>query len=129
MLNRRAFAKRLASSVIGLAGLAYAAACAYLWTHQRALIYLPDAAVLRTPRDLGIEFREIAIPVAERSIINAWWLPADSGGSGGVTVLYLHGNDGNLGSEVERVTGHPIIPSLGKRNFPTLNLWRVVDVR
>lgn len=87
----------------GLAALAYAAVCAYLWTQQRALIFLPQAAVFRTPADVGVQFRELSIPVADRSVINAWWLPVDSDRPPAATLLYLRGNDGNLGLEVDRL--------------------------
>lgn len=87
----------------GLAALAYATACACLWIQQRTLIFLPQAAVLRTPADIGAEFRELNIPVADRGVVNAWWLPADSGSAGAATLLYLRGNDGNLGQEVNRL--------------------------
>jgi uncharacterized protein len=89
--------------VFGLGGVAYIAACAYLWTQQRALIFQPEAAVLRTPGELGIEFRAIAIPAPNKGVIQAWWLPSESRATGSATVLYLRGNDGNLGREVDRL--------------------------
>ena len=94
-------AKRLTFAVVGLVAVAYAAACAYLWTQQRALIFQPQATVLRNPGGVGAEFRELNIPVADGGVINAWWLPADSSAA---TLLYLRGNDGNLGLEVERLS-------------------------
>ena len=103
MVNRHPFVRRLALSVIGLAGVAYAAACVYLWTQQRALIFQPEAAVLRTPGDVGMEFRAIEIPAPDGGVIHAWWLPAHSRASAVGTVLYLRGNDGNLGREVTRL--------------------------
>ena len=87
----------------GIAGLLYAAACVYLWREQRQLIFLPQAVVRRTPADVGVEFGEVSIPVGERSAISAWWLPADSDQTAPAVLLYLRGNDGNLGQEVDRL--------------------------
>jgi uncharacterized protein len=101
LINR--LARRLILGAAGLAALAYTAVCAYLWAQQRALIFLPQTAVLRTPADVGAEFRELTIPVSDRGRINAWWFPVDSDRAPAVTLLYLRGNDGNLGLEVDRL--------------------------
>jgi hypothetical protein len=79
------------------------AACVYLWKEQRQLIFLPQAVVRRTPADVGVEFTEVSIPVGERSVISGWWLPADSDQTAPAVLLYLRGNDGNLGQEVDRL--------------------------
>jgi pimeloyl-ACP methyl ester carboxylesterase len=50
-----------------------------------------------------MEFREVSIPVGERSTLYAWWLPADSDQTATAVLLYLRGNDGNLGREVNRL--------------------------
>src|SRR5262245_31078816 len=52
---------------------------------------------------MGLEFREVSIPVGERSVLNAWWLPADTQQTAPAVLLYLRGNDGNLGQEVDRL--------------------------
>jgi hypothetical protein len=103
MSDRTKLVKRALITVLLLVGAGYAAACAYLWTQQRALIFLPESAVRRTPHDVGIDFRELNIAVNNRGVINAWWLPADPSLSAAVAVLYFHGNDGNLGRELERL--------------------------
>ena len=102
MSDRTKWVKRALITVL-LVGAGYAAACAYLWTQQRALIFLPESAVRRTPNDIGIDFRELNIAVNNRGVINAWWLPADPSLSAALAVLYFHGNDGNLGGELERL--------------------------
>ena len=54
------------------------------------------------------------IPVGERSALNAWWLPADSRQPVPAVLLYLRGNDGNLGQEVDR------LHALHRYGFPIL---------
>jgi len=103
MSDRTKLVKRALITVPLLVGVGYGVACAYLWTQQRALIFLPESAVRRTPYDIGVNFRELNIAVNNRGVINAWWLPADPSLSATVAVLYFHGNDGNLGGELERL--------------------------
>jgi pimeloyl-ACP methyl ester carboxylesterase len=92
---------------------AYAVLCGYLWARQRTLIFIPDATVARTPADLGLAYSEVRIPLGDGAFVYGWWLPANDASSG-ATLLYLHGNDGNLGFEVARLqalatSGHPIL--------------------
>lgn len=83
--------------------VAYAAAAAYLWTHQRTLIFLPAREVLRTPGDVGLRYEEVRIPVpgSDGAFLHGWWIP--SGDPAARTVLYLHGNDLNIGASVEPI--------------------------
>jgi uncharacterized protein len=94
---------RIVFSIVGVAALSYIVACTYLWHVQRHLIFMPEAPVDRTPADVGLEFVEVTIPVTEGSAIAAWWLPRYSVDSKSVVLLYLHGNDGNLGREMHRL--------------------------
>ena len=88
------------SSIVGVAALCYIAACMYLWHAQRQLIFIPDARVDVTPSAVGLQFVQVTIPLGEGSAITAWWLPsADTS----AVVLYLHGNDGNIGRELHRL--------------------------
>lgn len=102
-MDRTTFAKRLGLSVIALVGVAYVGVCAYLWTRQRELIFQPQAVLLRSPKDVGAEVEDLDIAVADGGVIHAWWLPGDSSMSAAATLLYLRGNDGNLGEEVDRL--------------------------
>jgi uncharacterized protein len=98
--DRQTPAKQAVVAILILA-LGYAGVCGYLWLQQRTLIYEPEAATQRTPRDVGIEFQALDIRIPGSGNIHAWWLPAT--GRASVGVLYLHGNDGNLGRELDRL--------------------------
>jgi pimeloyl-ACP methyl ester carboxylesterase len=91
------------SAIAGIVALGYIAACAYLWHTQRQLIFVPNALVDRTPADVGLEFVDLDIAVAAGSWMAAWWLPSRSADSDSAVLLYLHGNDGNLAGEVQRL--------------------------
>jgi uncharacterized protein len=121
--HRHRFAVRALVGAVGLLAGAYGAACAYLWAFQRELIFEPAATVRRTPRDVGDDFEAVRIPVATGGELQAWWLPAASTSAiqGETTILYLRGNDGNLGTEVDRLHalrrfGLPIL-AIGYRGY------------
>lgn len=105
---RHPFRPRTRAAGIALAAclaivLAYVGICAALWARQQALVFVPDPVVRRTPGDLGIPYVERSIPVGTHGVVAAWWLPSTRAAADNVALLYLHGNDGNLGQEVERL--------------------------
>ena len=66
----------------------------------RAFLYHPSTGESATPADLGLEFEAVALQAADGTDLHAWWVPrADASG----TVLFLHGNAGNLSNRVERL--------------------------
>jgi hypothetical protein len=81
----------------------YAAVCVYLWSQQRALIFLPEPVVRHTPTEFGLPYEDVTIPIGDGDVLYGWWLPSRLTPSTPVTVLYLRGNDGNLGMELPRL--------------------------
>lgn len=95
-------ALRIAFAFSLLIVIAYAGASWYLWTKQRELIFLPSPDVRRTPGDVGLKYEEVWLPVGGSSaLLNGWWL--ESADVRGATFLFLHGNDLNIGGNVEHV--------------------------
>lgn len=93
-------------SVLGffvLLVIGYGAACTYLWTKQRELIFFPSRDVARTPADVHMQYDEVWLPVGASpgASLHGWWL--QSGVAGAPVFLYLHGNDQNLGGNVEHI--------------------------
>jgi fermentation-respiration switch protein FrsA (DUF1100 family) len=78
---------------------AYLAICVYVWAVQRQYIFEPKPQWQTTPARVGLKSEEVNIPSgsgAERSSLDAWWIAAERPDA--PTVLYLHGNDKNIGS-------------------------------
>jgi pimeloyl-ACP methyl ester carboxylesterase len=86
--------------------------CLLFWQGAWQFLYRPTAAVARTPEAAGLDFSPVdfATNDAGETLIHGWWIPARAGatkkGSAAgaqdgrpahYTVLYLHGNVGNLG--------------------------------
>jgi pimeloyl-ACP methyl ester carboxylesterase len=66
------------------------------------LLYHPSAAVARTPASIGLSFDPVSFAVTDTGTpqLQGWWIAAN-GGEGRCTVLFLHGQDGNLGDTLD----------------------------
>jgi pimeloyl-ACP methyl ester carboxylesterase len=99
-------------SAAGMALLA-AAACAWItlcllfWQGSWQLLYHPAPAVSRTPASVGLAFDPVAFATTEAGVprLKGWWIPAAPGARSRYTVLYLHGQDGNLSNAVDDLAG------------------------
>lgn len=91
-----------ASVLLGLIG--YLGICTYLWAKQERLIFEPTPILQTNPERMGMSYQEFHIPSgkgAQRGELDAWWIPAAHGNS--FTLLYLHGNDRNISSNLSHV--------------------------
>ena len=73
---------------------------------QSWFIFEPDRRLHASPADFPFPIVEITVPVRlpnERlQYLHGWWIPAPSADA--KTVLYFHGNDGNISVSVDEVT-------------------------
>ncbi len=82
--------KRIFISILSI----YIGACLFLYFNQRNILYHPDTK-LDQPAQYGFNGAEaIKINTSDNVKITAWYAPAEEGKP---TILYLHGNAGNLG--------------------------------
>jgi len=90
-------------AILVLFALGYAGANWYLWHAQRELIFFPSRDVHLVPSSQGLPYEEVWIPVGSNpsARLNGWWLPAHDATA--PTLLYLHGNDFNLSSNLEHI--------------------------
>lgn len=90
--------------------LVAAAACAWLtlcflyWQGSWQLLYHPTSAVARTPASVGLASDPVAFAATEDGVprLKGWWIPGPPGANySRYTVLYLHGQTGNLGDSLD----------------------------
>ena len=92
----------MAALLVGL--LPYIGICTYMWATQEQFIFEPTPVLQSTPERMGMAFKEFHIPSGtgkERGELDSWWIPAAHGGV--ATLLYLHGNDHNISSNLAHV--------------------------
>jgi uncharacterized protein len=86
--------------------IAYALVCLATWVWQRHLIFEPERVLRASPADFKFPVVDVAVPAAGSRLgthtLHGWWMPSTAA-AGARTVLYLHGNDGNVSTSVDEV--------------------------
>lgn len=78
-----------------LAGaIGYMIVAVALFFLQRQFIFFPSSRVTTTPDDYGMSYESVSIPLESQENIHGWWVPNQQKNS--PTLLYLHGNGGNV---------------------------------
>jgi len=69
------------------------------------LLFFPQRALVRTPADVGLAYRDVSITAADGTALHGWWLPAtgDPSGAAKGTVFFLHGNAENISTHIASV--------------------------
>jgi pimeloyl-ACP methyl ester carboxylesterase len=91
-------------AIVAAAACAWLALCLLFWQGSWQLLYHPTALVTRTPASVGVAFDAVGFATTEAGELRlkGWWIPAAPGSRyGRYTVLYLHGQSGNLGDTVD----------------------------
>ena len=97
--RRRGYARRLAIAV----ALVYGVSCVGLYAAQRYLVFEPDTTLHTAPADYPFPVQDIALAGEPRQTLHGWWVAAPNPQA--KVVLYLHGNDGNVSTNMDGVAG------------------------
>jgi uncharacterized protein len=96
--------KSLGLSFVGAVLCAWGTLWLLFWQGSWQLLYHPAATVARTPAAVGVAFEQIGFAATEtgKLQLQGWWIPAAASAPlSRYTVLYLHGQNGNLGDAVD----------------------------
>lgn len=96
-IARKPAAKRMWLIIAGTIAALYLASCAAMYMAQAKLIFYPGPPPVTTPREKGLEFREVSLRTRDGEGLHAWFIPADKARA---TVLVCHGNAGNIESRI-----------------------------
>jgi uncharacterized protein len=80
------------------------ALCLLFWQGSWQLLYHPSLAVQKTPASAELAFDPVAFAVTDAGVpqLRGWGIPAAQGPEHRrLTVVYLHGQDGNIGDAVD----------------------------
>jgi uncharacterized protein len=91
-----------AIAVAGAGFCAWAVLCLLFWQGSWQLLYRPASAVTRTPADLKLGFDAVGFAATETGApqLQGWWISA---GGAHYTILFLHGQDGNLSNTLDNL--------------------------
>uniref|UniRef100_E6PZ13 Serine aminopeptidase S33 domain-containing protein n=1 Tax=mine drainage metagenome TaxID=410659 RepID=E6PZ13_9ZZZZ len=84
--------------IAGVVGCAWLTLCLLYWQGSWQLLYHPQAKVTVTPAKVNLPFETVHFAATDEGVtqLTGWWIPSGMPGVP-MTVLYLHGVDGNLG--------------------------------
>ncbi len=106
MVSHRWLLGAIALAFAGAAVCCWGALCLLFWQGSWQLLYHPASAITRTPASVPIPFDSVAFAATDtgRTRLTGWWIPADASAQfRRYTVLYLHGQDGNLSNAVDEL--------------------------
>lgn len=87
-------------SVVKILVFVYVGLCLLLFVRQKSFVYFPTPAISMTPADVGLDFEDLMMKTGDGESIHAWHIPAPGGEH---TVLFCHGNAGNIGDRMDSV--------------------------
>ena len=64
-------------------------------------IYFPESTIYQDPADFGLEFEDVYLTTSDGVRIHGWFVP----GSSGPTLVWFHGNGGNISHRVDNIAG------------------------
>ena len=73
--------------------LTYLGVCLVLWFFENLLVFRPTTADQDWQPKLIADIEDVELTLADGTALHAWWLPCPGGDE---TLLYFHGNAGNL---------------------------------
>lgn len=93
------YVKYLLGGLVFVIGL-YLLLLALIYFFQTRLVYVPWPVIENTPAELGLLYEPVRLQTSDDLTITGWWVPsAEPRG----TVLFLHGNAGNISSRLDQV--------------------------
>lgn len=66
-------------------------------------IYFPERRVALTPRSVGLDYEDVRFVSADGTELSGWHVKAPPGAAAPLTVLFCHGNGGNIGHRVDKL--------------------------
>jgi pimeloyl-ACP methyl ester carboxylesterase len=91
---------RLFRALLAAIVFLYLVAVGVVWYAQTTILFHPSSLVDATPADSGVKFAEVMLPL-KGDKLSGWWVPSDEPGAR--TLLYLHGNAGNVAVNVDQL--------------------------
>ena len=86
---------------IGIA--VYVGCCLLVVFRQSRYVYYPDRRIDIVPSQLDMAFEDLTLETEDGEKVGAWFVPVASNAAEAVTILFCHGNAGDIGDRVGSV--------------------------
>ena len=89
------------ASILGIAAMTYGGLALLLFLFQPSLVYYPEIGreIAATPQQAGLPYEDVRLVTADGIALHGWFVPAGNPARG--TVLFLHGNAGNISHRLD----------------------------
>jgi uncharacterized protein len=85
----------------------FLALCGFLWIALRSLeprsMYFPDKTVFATPKAYGLGYEDVDLMAQDGTKIHGWFIPSLKSKGPHPTLLFCHGNAGNISHRLDKV--------------------------
>lgn len=88
--------------IIPALALGYLLLVVLLYVMQPAMVYYPVTRLSYTPGDIGLAYEDVTFFAEDSVRLHGWYIPA-SGRGDSATVLFNHGNAGNISGRLETI--------------------------
>ena len=85
--------------ILSIVVAVYAVLCVALYLFQSRMVYFPVAELWATPQTAGLAYEDVYLEAGDGNRVHGWFIPAAE--PGGLTLLFLHGNAGNISHRLE----------------------------
>jgi fermentation-respiration switch protein FrsA (DUF1100 family) len=89
--------------ILSLVGLVYVGLCLVVLFRQSAYVYYPEKGVALTPGYFDIAFEDLKLTTQDGETLGAWFVQASTNDGATRTILFCHGNAGNLGDRLDSI--------------------------
>ena len=92
------------STVLAIVVVLFASVSLYVALAQSKYLYFPDKTIAATPETIGLAFEDLSLKTEDGETIAGWFVPhIKDGVMATQTVLFCHGNAGDIGDRVESI--------------------------
>lgn len=75
----------------------------FLYFFQSGLLFYPDSTIAGTPQDAGLNYEQISFTASDGTALSAWFIPSGDTQLNKGTILFCHGNAGNISHRIEYI--------------------------
>jgi fermentation-respiration switch protein FrsA (DUF1100 family) len=100
---RRSLARRILVSALRILVISYVLVLLLIYFFQSRLVFMPYRKLEGTPAQAGILHEEVSLTAADGVRLHAWFAPAPGPLEPRGTVLFCHGNAGNISHRIENL--------------------------
>ena len=86
----------LTLSLAKITAVVYVVLCMMLVLFQAGCVYYPDRIIGALPSNADMDFEDITLKTQDGESISAWYVPAGPDPAEGYTLIFCHGNAGNI---------------------------------